>query len=71
MPIAILKFKLPEEESEFNDAKHGTKIVCALQEFDTWLRNQSKYENKRSVSIESARKKLNELFLDSGIDIWN
>lgn len=39
----ILKFKLPEEQSEFRDAQNGTRILSGLQEFDNYLRGIVKH----------------------------
>lgn len=69
MPIGILKFKLPEEENEFNDARNGTKFCVVLQELTSYLRKLSKYENKKSINIEALQDKIHELL--DGIDIWN
>lgn len=43
---AILKFQLPDEQSEFKDAQDGTKLRCLLWELDQHLRNEIKHNNK-------------------------
>ena len=43
---AVLEFSLPEDDFEFNASLHGSSMHCALFEFDQWLRNKIKYEDK-------------------------
>ena len=45
MPIAILKFRLPEETSEFVDAQEGVTSKIVLHELDQFLRKTTKYED--------------------------
>ena len=50
MPIATLKFKLPEERVEFEDASNGSKYKCQLDEIYTTLfrpRHKHGYPNGR------------------------
>lgn len=44
MPKAILKFKLPKETIEFNDASNGGTYKSILWELDQFLRQKIKYE---------------------------
>jgi hypothetical protein len=41
---AVLKFQLPEEESEFAAAQKGSLALALLGELDEWLRRKIKYE---------------------------
>lgn len=67
---AILKFSLPEEESEFYYAQNGVKFASALSELDNWLRNKIKYESISEKELEAynnVRKELFELLDDLDI----
>jgi hypothetical protein len=41
---AILKFNLPEEQEEFNNAIKANDYLSAIQEFKKYLRTHYKYE---------------------------
>jgi hypothetical protein len=41
---AILKYNLPEDQIEFNNAINGNKIKMLLEDLDNYLRNKLKYE---------------------------
>lgn len=43
MPIAILKFTLPEEEGEFRTAQQGREAKIALWDIDQRLRSLLKH----------------------------
>jgi glutamate-1-semialdehyde aminotransferase len=43
MPIAILKFTLPEEESEFRTAQQGREAKSVLWDIDQRLRSLLKH----------------------------
>lgn len=58
---STLEFNLPEEKTELVDALNGTSYNIVINQFDNWLRQLYKYENKRTVDIELARQKLREL----------
>jgi molecular chaperone GrpE (heat shock protein) len=42
---AILKFDLPEEQEEFNDAVNGNAFKAVIWELDQWMRSQLKHED--------------------------
>lgn len=44
---ATLRFTLPEEQAEFNDAVNGGKWKLVLQELDDDLRTSIKYNPKK------------------------
>lgn len=58
MPIAVLKWKLPQEQQEFHDALNGTNYSIILSELDNWLRNKDKYEDQPKISVASVRAEL-------------
>ena len=43
MPVATLRFTLPEEESEFNAAQQGREAKVALWDIDQRLRSLLKH----------------------------
>lgn len=43
MPIATLKFRLPEEEPEFAACQHGQRAKCVLWDIDQRLRGLLKH----------------------------
>ena len=45
MPVAILKFNLPEEATEFMVATHGMDWALCVFDLAESLRNKLKYEN--------------------------
>lgn len=64
-----LSFSLPEEREEFETAQQGSGFKFALQDYDNWLRNLAKYEDKETVTIEEAREKLFEILGE--LSIWS
>jgi len=43
MPEAILKFNLPEEQSDFDIVNNAVKYYSILWDLDQFLRNKTKY----------------------------
>ena len=69
MPKAVLRFKLPEEQSEFNSALKGGNFKSVLWELDQWLRGKLKYPAEDAPQVvldayQEMRTKLNELAAD-------
>jgi hypothetical protein len=46
---ATLTFTLPREKDEFEQAQKGTTYLCALDEIRNLLRNEVKYDGKKTV----------------------
>lgn len=72
---AILKFRLPEDQDDFELATKGSKWYSVVWEMDQWLRTQYKYmpdaeysEDKYNAYYE-ARLKLNEIINDNGVNL--
>lgn len=63
---AMFVFKLPEEESQFNDCRYGGKYKAALQEIDNTLRNYQKHGHKFK-SADEAIDEIRKMVLE---DIW-
>lgn len=58
---ATLIFNLPEEKEDHLDALRGSSLKWAIEEFDQWLRQLRKYQDKEVVDIDEARAKLHEM----------
>lgn len=72
MPIATLKFKLPEELSEFEDAQHGSKYLTTLQDLDNYFRDLEKHSNNKKI-VEKAswvREVFWEILKERDITLW-
>ena len=71
----ILKFNLPEEQSEFDMATDGARTHSVLWEMDQWLRTQYKYMPDEGYSEDrydayyEARQKLGEIMFEYGVKL--
>ena len=70
---ATLKFNLPEEQPEFDNAVNGWKWSVAIWEFDQHLRSQIKYNDKLSEcecdTYEEIRDKLWEILKNKDLSL--
>ena len=69
---ATLKFKLPEEEHEFNNAFQGAKMHYILWDVDQWLRAKMKYEelsDGQYDAFKETRDHLRRLLIEANIDL--
>ena len=71
---AILKFNLPEDNTEFEMAVNASKMHSVLWEMDQWLRSQYKYmpdaeysEDKYNT-FEKCRDHLREIMIENGLN---
>jgi len=64
---AILEFDCPEQEQELQTAIDGYKWKFVVSEIDRQLRNQSKYEDVETISIDSVRKIITDVINDYGL----
>lgn len=68
---AILKFNLPEEESEFKTSVNAIKYYTALWDMDQWLRSETKYNDNLTESeyliYETVRIKLHDIMMDNEV----
>lgn len=70
MPTATLRFKLPEEQSEFRDACDGSRMRSALTEFDQYLKGIAKHDSgPESVAAGKYREHLNALLNEHNLEI--
>ena len=70
---AILKFNLPEDNTEFEMAVNASKMYSVLWDMDQWLRAQYKYmpdaeysEDKYNT-FEKCREHLREIMFENGV----
>ena len=70
---AILKFKLPEEQEEFEIANKGWKFRLALSTYDQHLRSKLKYDesltDEQYKVYEEARAKLWEILQEEQLTL--
>ena len=66
--IGEIRFKLPEEQDEWNDAVNGWKWHVVVHNMDDQLRNRIKHGDEKG-SYQEARDLLNELLDDLGLDL--
>jgi hypothetical protein len=69
----ILEFNLPEDAAAFKEAQKGTDYLCALQDYDNYLRGRLKHEDlTKNVreALQAARDKLFEELKDRGLELW-
>lgn len=66
----ILKFNLPEENSEFNDAVNGWKWRMSMNELDEWIRGEEKYGDGIKDG-EQVRDKIREILSENNLDLYN
>lgn len=67
MPTVTLRYKLPDEQAEFDAARTGEEARRVLNEIDQWLRSVVKYgeptEPERKL-VEHVRAMIPPEFLD-------
>jgi hypothetical protein len=69
MPEAILKYILPEDDSEYTLAVNGSNAFSVLWGLDCWLREQTKYKGIDTVDVDVVREKIRDLMSDNGINL--
>ena len=71
---ATLKFNLPDEQVEFNDAINGAKWQFIVYELDQWLRTNTKYapdsqNGEYTNALVVAREQLHEYLNEEGLKL--
>jgi hypothetical protein len=70
---AVLKFNLPDEKEEFDDAVRGGVYRAALSDMENWLRSKIKYDDtldeKTRSAFEASRDALFEIYDGWDIEI--
>lgn len=61
MPIAVLKFKLPEENEEFKLANNALNYYCQLTDIEEMIRSELKYNDNLSEETSKALEKIRTL----------
>lgn len=74
MPIHIIKFKLPEEQAEFDITNAASKMHSVLYEFSEWLRQRYKHSdppnNMAFIEYEEIKKTFFEMLADNNIQLY-
>ena len=71
---AILKFNLPEDQTEYQMVNDASKMFSVIWDMKQWLRSQTKYapdsmSDDTYKAFEECRDKLNELLADNRVDL--
>ena len=66
---AILEFDLPEDISELKQMMEANDYNLVLLDFNKWLRNEIKYNNKNE--LQPVRDKLYNFLSSHGIDLYD
>lgn len=61
MSKAVLIFKLPEEQTEFDAANRAMDYICAWETLLNKFRNKFKYENKKHLTQEQIYEIINDI----------
>lgn len=74
MPELIIKYQLPEEETEFCYANNGVKYLLSLWELDQYLRSQTKYNGDAYTDAEykillQVRDELHRCMLENNVSL--
>ena len=64
---AILKFNLPEDNTDYRQAVHASDMCSFLWDFQNYLRNQWKHDG--TDNIEVIYEKWHEMLNDNAIDL--
>lgn len=67
MPIATLRYTLPDEQAEYDAARTGAEARSVLNEIDQWLRSVVKYGEPTGPErklVEHVRAMIPPEFLD-------
>lgn len=57
----ILSYSLPEDRDDFETAQNGWKYKLVIEELFNWIRSETKYLDKETVTFEALREKIAEL----------
>jgi hypothetical protein len=64
---AIMKFKLPKEKYEFNQAMNGWKYASCLLDIWNKFRELDKYDERGEIPIEEARQYVIDIFSENNV----
>lgn len=57
----------PDDRIEHQHAMNGSRLACAIHDYDQWLRAVAKYEGKEKIDIGEARSKLRDFIEGQGL----
>lgn len=71
---AVLKYNLPEDNYEFNNAINGTKLITIIEDVDNYIRGKMKYSvgltEDQMDTYEDVRSYLHNLLDDNNINLF-
>jgi hypothetical protein len=70
MSLVTLKYRLPEEQQEYEMAYNGALYKIVLTELDEELRRKYKYEDQHNIPIEEVRKLICDLLADRNLTLY-
>lgn len=53
MPTVTLRYRLPDEQGEYDAARLGSEALAALWKIDQWCRNRIKYERPTAAETHA------------------
>jgi hypothetical protein len=53
MPTVTLRYRLPDEQAEYDAARLGGEALAALWDIDQWCRNRIKYERPTADEVHA------------------
>jgi hypothetical protein len=69
---ATLKFNLPEDQSEFDQAINASKYHSVIWNLDQWLRSETKHgmlPEERDEAYQDIRQKLHEIMEENNVTL--
>ena len=64
MPTATLTFNLPEDNSDFNNARRGGEYYSALWDIHNQLRSNYKYDQSDKETLKNIKQIIVDLYLE-------
>jgi hypothetical protein len=53
MPTVTLRYRLPDEQAEYDAARLGSEALAALWDIDQWCRNRIKHETPTADEVHA------------------
>ena len=69
MPIATLRYSLPDEQAEYDAARQGSEALALLREIDHRCRSLIKYSDKASEDARRLAEEIRQMIGKSKVDL--
>lgn len=69
MPIATLRFDLPDEQGDFDAARQGREALVLLHEIDQRCRSLVKYRDDASEDARRLAEEIRQMIGESKVDL--